>query len=89
MKIWYAYILCVTVVILNSLANSSELFSTQNYKTCKQNCIDAGHIFCPNSTDNIGSCCDILDQDTCPKEGVCSNDTPIRSEGLKYWTCPH
>ena len=58
---------------------------------CRQNCIDAGHVFCPSKYDGYyGTCCRQGDQYVCPlNDNVCSTDAPKESVGLKYYTCPH
>ena len=58
---------------------------------CRQNCVDAGHIFCPSKYDGYyGTCCRKGDQYICPEnDNICSTDAPVDSLGLKYYACPH
>ena len=37
---------------------NGELFRTTDSKMCRENCIDAGHYFCPSKYDGYyGTCC--------------------------------
>jgi len=77
----------IKILLLHFLTTvlGSTLFYTTDTYECKNSCIDKNKVFCPQSNQAGGTCCDSSD---CDKVDFCSNNAAMESTGLKLWSCP-
>jgi|DEB0MinimDraft_12_1074336.scaffolds.fasta_scaffold15471_3 hypothetical protein len=55
---------------------------------CKALCIDENKNYCANSNFSGGYCCE-LDESTCPRADICSEDNAGAPAIFKYLACPN